>query len=61
MLTRNFSSIVLKHLAIPGALTYIYALFYRFGLIDVPEEAKESMEPMQKKTEFRREGDDQFG
>lgn len=24
-------------------ITYIYALFYRFGLIDVPEEAKEKM------------------
>lgn len=27
-------------------VTYIYAMFYRFGLIDVPEKAKEKMEPM---------------
>lgn len=32
-------------------VTYIYALFYRFGLIDVPEEAKEKMEPVKKKAE----------
>lgn len=30
-------------------VTYIYALFYRFGLIDVPEEAKENMEPVKRK------------
>lgn len=30
-------------------VTYIYALFYRFGLIDVPEEVKENMEPVKKK------------
>lgn len=30
-------------------VTYIYALFYRFGLIDVPEEVKENMEPIRKK------------
>lgn len=29
-------------------VTYIYAMFYRFGLIDVPEEAKEKMEPVRK-------------
>ena len=27
-------------------VTYIYAIFYRFGLIDAPEKAKEKMEPM---------------
>lgn len=27
-------------------VTYIYAMFYRFGLIDVPEKAKEKMEPV---------------
>ena len=27
-------------------VTYIYAMFYRFGLIDAPEKAKEKMEPM---------------
>lgn len=26
-------------------VTYIYAMFYRFGLIDVPEEAKGNMDP----------------
>lgn len=26
--------------------SYIYAIFYRFGLIDMPEKAKEKMEPM---------------
>lgn len=25
-------------------VTYIYAMFYRFGLIDVPDEVKEKME-----------------
>ena len=30
-------------------VTYIYALFYRFGLIDVPEEAKENMRTVRKK------------
>ena len=25
-------------------ITYIYAMFYRFGLIDVPENVKEKME-----------------
>lgn len=29
-------------------VTYIYALFYRFGLIDVPEEAKENMKTVRK-------------
>ena len=33
-------------------VTYIYAMFYRFGLIDAPEKAKEKMEPArEKKTE----------
>lgn len=33
-------------------VTYIYAMFYRFGLIDAPEKAKEKMEPVrEKKTE----------
>ena len=32
-------------------VTYIYALFYRFGLIDVPEEAKENMRTCRKKVE----------
>ena len=33
-------------------VTYIYAMFYRFGLINVPEKAKEKMEPVrEKKTE----------
>lgn len=33
-------------------VTYIYAMFYRFGLIDVPEKAKEKMAPVrEKKTE----------
>ena len=27
-------------------VTYIFAMFYRFGLIDVPEKAKEKMEPV---------------
>lgn len=30
-------------------VTYIYAMFYRFGLIDVPEKAKEKMEPARNK------------
>ena len=30
-------------------VTYIYAMFYRFGLIDVPEKAKEKMESMRNK------------
>lgn len=30
-------------------VTYIYAIFYRFGLIDAPEKAKEKMEPMRNK------------
>ena len=25
-------------------MTYIYGMFYRFGLIDVPDEVKEKME-----------------
>ena len=29
-------------------VTYIYAMFYRFGLIDAPQKAKEKMEPMKK-------------
>lgn len=29
-------------------VTYIYAMLYRFGLIDVPEKAKEKMEPVRK-------------
>ena len=29
-------------------VTYIYAMFYRFGLIDVPEEAKENMKNVRK-------------
>ena len=29
-------------------VTYIYAVFYRFGLIDAPEKAKEKMEPVRK-------------
>lgn len=29
-------------------VTYIYAIFYRFGLIDAPEKAKEKMEPVRK-------------
>ena len=29
-------------------VTYIYAMFYRFGLIDAPEKAKEKMEPVRK-------------
>ena len=33
-------------------VTYIYGMFYRFGLIDVPQKAKEKMEPVrEKKTE----------
>ena len=32
-------------------VTYIYALFYRFGLIDVPEEVKAKMEPGREKVE----------
>lgn len=32
-------------------VTYIYAMFYRFGLIDVPEKAKEKMEPGKAETE----------
>lgn len=31
-------------------VTYIYAMFYRFGLIDAPESAKEKMEPVKKKS-----------
>ena len=30
-------------------VTYIYAMFYRFGLINVPEKAKEKMEPVRNK------------
>ena len=30
-------------------VTYIYAMFYRFGLIDAPEKAKEKMEPARNK------------
>lgn len=30
-------------------VTYIYAMFYRFGLIDMPEKAKEKMEPVRNK------------
>lgn len=30
-------------------VTYIFAMFYRFGLIDVPEKAKEKMEPVRNK------------
>lgn len=41
----------LKALGDIRGVTYIYALFYRFGLIDVPEEAKEKMEPVKKKAE----------
>ena len=29
-------------------VTYIYAIFYRFGLIDAPEKAKEKMDPVGK-------------
>ena len=29
-------------------VTYIYGMFYRFGLIDVPEKAKEKMAPVRK-------------
>lgn len=29
-------------------VTYIYAIFYRFGLIDAPQKAKEKMEPVRK-------------
>ena len=29
-------------------VTYIFAMFYRFGLIDVPEKAKEKMAPVRK-------------
>lgn len=29
-------------------VTYIYAMFYRFGLIDAPEKAKEKMKPVRK-------------
>lgn len=27
-------------------VSYIYGMFYRFGLIDVPEKAKTKMKPM---------------
>lgn len=30
-------------------VTYIYAIFYRFGLIDAPQKAKEKMEPVRNK------------
>lgn len=30
-------------------VTYIYAMFYRFGLIDAPEKAKKKMEPVRNK------------
>lgn len=30
-------------------VTYIYAMFYRFGLNDAPEKAKEKMEPVRNK------------
>ena len=30
-------------------VTYIYGMFYRFGLINVPEKAKEKMEPVRNK------------
>lgn len=30
-------------------VTYIYAMFYRFGLIDAPDKAKEKMEPVRNK------------
>lgn len=30
-------------------VTYIYAMFYRFGLIDAPQKAKEKMEPVRNK------------
>ena len=29
-------------------VTYIYAMFYRFGLIDVRDRVKEKMEPVRK-------------
>ena len=29
-------------------VTYIYAMFYRFGLIDAPQKAKEKMDPVRK-------------
>ena len=29
--------------------TYIYAMFYRFGLIDAPQKAKEKMDPVRNK------------
>lgn len=30
-------------------ITYIYAMLYRFGLIDAPEKAKEKMNPSRDK------------
>ena len=30
-------------------VAYIYAMFYRFGLIDAPQKAKEKMEPVRNK------------
>lgn len=41
----------LKALGDIRGVTYIFALFYRFGLIDVPEEAKEKMERVKEKAE----------
>ena len=32
-------------------VTYIYGMFYRFGLIDVPDEVKEKMKKQKKKTQ----------
>lgn len=37
-----------KALGDTRGVIYIYAMFYRFGLIDAPEKAKEKMEPVRK-------------
>ena len=43
------SSNLSKALGDIRGVTYIYAMFYRFGLINVPEKAKEKMEPVRNK------------
>jgi hypothetical protein len=42
-LFEKYKPSVVVNLAAQAGVTYIYGMFYRFGLIDVPDEVKEKM------------------
>ena len=44
----GLNPIKVRKLLITAGVTYIYGMFYRFGLIDVPDEVKEKMRKLKR-------------